>query len=191
MRQPRLCDGCPHLDMYAALALAIGDRPARLVTSDIGCYTLGALPPLRAIDTSVCMGASIGMARGAAEAGIRPVIAVIGDSTFLHSGIPPLIDAAAGDTDMTVVIFDNEVSGMTGGQSSALPSSRFAALVGGLGIDSRHLHVVRAHPRDLDRNAAILRDEIAHPGLSVVIGVRECVEAVRARKAAAAREAAS
>jgi indolepyruvate ferredoxin oxidoreductase alpha subunit len=174
--------------MYAALALALGDAAGRVVTSDIGCYTLGALPPLRAIDSSVCMGASIGMARGAAEAGVRPVVAVIGDSTFLHSGIPPLIDAVSHDTDMTVVILDNEVVAMTGGQPSALPSSRLEGLVRGIGVDARHLHVVRAHPRDLERNAAILRGEFAHRGLSVVIGVRECVEAARARKARTARE---
>ena len=68
------------------------------MTADIGCYTLGALPPYRAIESCVCMGASIGMAKGAADAGLRPVVAVIGDSTFLHSGVTPLMDAVADDT---------------------------------------------------------------------------------------------
>jgi indolepyruvate ferredoxin oxidoreductase, alpha subunit len=159
------------------------------VTSDIGCYTLGALPPYSAVHTCVCMGASIGMAKGAADAGVHPAVAVIGDSTFVHSGLTPLVDAIGANTNMTVIIADNEVVAMTGGQPSAVPSSRLRGLLLGLGVDPAHLHVLEAHPKHLARNAAVLKDEIAYPGLSVVVTVRECIETARTRKKDRAREA--
>jgi indolepyruvate ferredoxin oxidoreductase alpha subunit len=185
-RPPQLCAGCPHRDMYKALKLALGDDGPALVTSDVGCYTLGALPPYNAVETCVCMGASIGLARGASDAGFRPVVAVIGDSTFLHSGMTALLDAVAHDTDMTLLILDNEVVGMTGGQESLVPSSRMEPLLQGLGVPPDHLHVLPAHPRHVDEIAAVIRREVAHPGLSVIVGVRECVEAVRSKKQRAA-----
>ncbi|HOT62182.1 MAG TPA: indolepyruvate ferredoxin oxidoreductase subunit alpha, partial [Treponemataceae bacterium] len=112
-RPPQLCKGCPHGDSYAALNRAVEELNKRegkvssVVASDIGCYALGAVAPLKAIETIVCMGASIGMARGAAEAGYKHAFAVIGDSTFLHSGITGLIDAVAAKTPVTVIILDN------------------------------------------------------------------------------------
>ena len=181
-RPPQLCAGCPHGDMYTALKLALADAGPSLVTSDVGCYTLGALPPYNAIETCVCMGSSIGLAKGASDAGYRPVVAVIGDSTFVHSGMTALLDAIAEDTDMTLLIFDNEVVAMTGGQASVVPSSRMEPLLRGLGVPHDHLHLVRAHPRHVDAIAAVIRQEVAHPGLSVIVGVRECVEAARTRK---------
>jgi indolepyruvate ferredoxin oxidoreductase, alpha subunit len=181
-RLPRLCAGCPHSDMYHALNLALADEPRRLVTSDVGCYTLGALPPYDAIETCVSMGASVGLAKGAADAGFRPVVAVIGDSTFLHSGMTPLLDAVVADTDMTLLILDNEVVAMTGGQASVVPSSRMQPLLVGLGVNPDHLRIVRAHPRHVEEIAAVIRQEVAHHGLSVIVGVRECVEAARAGK---------
>ena len=129
------------------------------------------------------MGASIGMAKGASDAGFRPTVAVIGDSTFLHSGLSALMDAAASDTDMTLVILDNETVGMTGGQPTVLPSSRLQALVHALGIDPVHVHVLDAHPKHSRANADCLRDEIEHHGLSVVIMVRECIETAKLHKA--------
>ena len=184
-RPPQLCAGCPHLDSFHALQLAKEGLPDGLVASDIGCYTLAALPPLEAVESCVCMGASIGMAKGASDAGLRPSVAVIGDSTFLHSGVTPLMDAAAADTDMTVVILDNEVVAMTGAQPTLLPSSRLRPLVLGLGVDPDHCHVIDAHPRRTTQNAAVIRRELEHPGLSVIVAVRVCVEVARARKAAA------
>ena len=106
-RPPQLCQGCSHGDTLRALNQALKDHPKANIFSDIGCYTLGALPPYNAVDTCVCMGASVSMAKGASEVGIYPSIAVIGDSTFAHSGITPLLDAAAGNTDMTVIIVDS------------------------------------------------------------------------------------
>jgi indolepyruvate ferredoxin oxidoreductase alpha subunit len=182
-RPPQLCAGCPHIDTFNTLLKATQGLHAR-VTSDIGCYTLGALPPFNAVDSCVCMGASIGMARGAADAGYHPAIAVIGDSTFLHSGMTALLDAIVADTRMTLIIADNEVVAMTGGQRSAVPSSRIEALLRGLGVNAEHLHVLETHPRLVDRNAEILKREIEHPGLSVIVTVRECVETARDKKKA-------
>ena len=176
-RPPQLCKGCPHRDSYDALKIALKDFPQSVVASDIGCYTLGALPPYQVIESCVCMGASIGMARGASAAGIRPAIAVIGDSTFLHSGITGLIDAVAEDADMTVLILDNQAIAMTGAQPTALPSSSLENLVLGLGVKPEHFHVVEAHPKKVDALADVLRREMAHPGLSVVIAVRTCIPA--------------
>lgn len=189
-RPPQLCQGCPHTHAYRALQQALEGRHDSMVTSDIGCYTLGALPPLSVIESCVCMGASIGMARGAAEAGVHPVVAVIGDSTFLHSGMPALLDAVHAKANMTLLILDNQTVGMTGGQETILPSSELHGLVLGLGVDPDHCHVVDAHPRQVDKNAEILRHEIAHPGLSVVIAVRECKETAKRRARADAAAAA-
>jgi len=185
-RPPQLCDGCPHAHAYKALGQAIAGMPGAMVTADIGCYTLGALPPFSIIESCVCMGASIGMARGAADAGVRPVVAVIGDSTFLHSGVAPLMDAVAANADMTVLILDNETVGMTGAQDTAVPSSRLEAIARAAGVAPEHFHVVDAHPRRVDDNAAILRREFEHRGLSVVIARRECKVAAKRRARAGA-----
>jgi indolepyruvate ferredoxin oxidoreductase alpha subunit len=187
-RPPQLCDGCPHAFAYRALKKALEGSGGAAITGDIGCYTLGALAPYSAIESCVCMGASIGMAKGAAEAGMRPVIAVIGDSTFLHSGITPLMDAVAADTDMTVVILDNQAVAMTGGQAPVVTSSRLREIVAGLGVVPAHLHVVDAHPRRVRENAEVLRREIDRRGLSVVIASHECIQTARQRARAAPEE---
>ncbi|HVL68259.1 MAG TPA: thiamine pyrophosphate-dependent enzyme [Vicinamibacterales bacterium] len=189
-RTPQLCNGCPHIDTVRALKEALEGLPRQLVASDIGCYTLAALPPLAALDSCVCMGASIGMAKGASDAGLKPTVALIGDSTFLHSGLTPLLDAVAADTDMTVIIADNEVVGMTGGQPTLVGSSRLYPILIGLGVPAEHCHLIEAHPRYAVTNAELIRREIEHPGLSVIVAVRECVESVRARKARAPNEGA-
>ncbi len=180
-RPPQLCQGCPHGHAYNALKEALAGYGATMVTADIGCYTLGALPPWSAIESCVCMGASIGMARGAAEAGFSPVVAVIGDGTFMHSGVPGLVDAAAANANMTLIILDNQATAMTGVQDPLVPSSRLRDLVLGAGVDPAHLHVVDAHPRKVHENAAVLKGEMDHVGLSVVIAVRECKVAAKKR----------
>lgn len=185
-RPPQLCQGCPHGHSYHALQAALEGSSSPMVTADIGCYTLGALPPYQAIESCVCMGASIGMAKGAADAGVHPVVAVIGDSTFLHSGIGPLMDAAAADTNMTVLILDNETIGMTGTQEPVVPPSRLEALARATGVAAEHFHVVDAHPRRVQENAALLQRELAHRGLSVVIARRECKVAAKRHARAAA-----
>jgi len=125
-RPPVLCPGCPHRAAFYVL------RELRLtVTGDIGCYTLGVMPPLSSMDTTICMGASIGaaigMRRALPPAQANKVVAVIGDSTFVHSGVAPLIDAAYNRTDVVVVIMDNLTTAMTGHQGN--PAS---------GMDARH-----------------------------------------------------
>lgn len=184
-RPPQLCPGCPHRDSYNALKEALDGYELSIVNADIGCYTLGAAPPYQAIESCVCMGAAVGMAKGAADAGLHPVVAVIGDSTFLHSGVTPLMDAVAADTDMTLMILDNEAVGMTGAQHTVLPSSRIEPVVLGLGVDPDHCHVVEARPNKVGELVEVLRRELEHRGLSVVIPVRECIEHVRRRKSEA------
>jgi indolepyruvate ferredoxin oxidoreductase alpha subunit len=182
-RPPQLCAGCSHDDSFRALEAALGDRNGALVTSDIGCYTLGALPPHGIIESCVSMGASVGMAKGASEAGFRPVVAVIGDSTFLHSGITPLVDAVAAGTDMTLLILDNEAVAMTGAQPTMLSGGRLEKIVTGIGIAPEHCRVIEAHPKKIDEMTRVLREEIDFRGPSVVISRRECLEAARRRKA--------
>jgi indolepyruvate ferredoxin oxidoreductase alpha subunit len=178
-RPPQLCQGCPHADSYVALKEALSGHPSHAVTSDIGCYTLGALPPYEAIDSCVDMGASVGMARGAASAGIVPAVAVIGDSTFYHSGLTSLIDAVAHRTNLTLMILDNGTTGMTGAQPTIAPSARLRPLLEGAGIERGHIRVLRAHRNEHAANVAAIREELAYEGPSVVVMVRECLEAVK------------
>jgi indolepyruvate ferredoxin oxidoreductase alpha subunit len=181
-RPPQLCAGCPHGDTYTLIKNVIEGLDSYSVTADIGCYSLGAAPPYSIPETIVCMGASIGMAKGAAEAGVTHAFAVIGDSTFLHSGITPLIDAASHNTPMTLVILDNSTVAMTGTQETILPSSALVPLIKGLGVDPAHIITIEAHRKNEKENTAILRREAAYRGLSVIIASRECLEAARTRK---------
>ena len=180
-RPPQLCRGCPHGDSYAAINAAIAGYGAeeRAVLSDIGCYSLGASPPHSAIESIVCMGASISMARGAAEAGIKAVVAVIGDSTFLHSGLTAMVDAVSFNAPVTVVILDNSTVAMTGCQGTALPSSRLRPLLLGLGVEGAHIVELEPLPKNLKANTARLAAEIEYRGLSVVVFRRECLESIR------------
>ncbi len=180
-RPPQLCKGCPHADSFQALNQALEDFPDAQVFSDIGCYTLGALPPYQAVDTCVCMGASVSMAKGGADAGIYPSVAVIGDSTFAHSGITPLLDAAASQTDMTLVIVDNASVAMTGGQPTFLSGDKLLQIVRGAGVSPEHIRLLSPLPKNLQENTRVLKEEIAFRGLSVVVSVRECVQETRKR----------
>jgi indolepyruvate ferredoxin oxidoreductase alpha subunit len=181
MRPPRLCDGCPHICSYKALLDVLVPHGRGHVFSDIGCYTLGALPPFSAIDTCIDMGASVSAAKGAADAGLRPAVAVIGDSTFTHSGITPLLDAVWENTPMTVLVLDNETTGMTGGQaSSAL--GKIEQICVGLGVDPAHIRTLDPLPKQHDENVRVMGEEIAYEGLSVVIARRECIQTLRRKK---------
>ena len=181
-RPPQLCQGCPHADTYSALNEARESFDNSLVTSDIGCYSLGALPPYTAIETIICMGASIGSAKGAAEAGFGPVVSVIGDSTFLHSGVSPLIDAVSCGTPMTVIILDNGTVAMTGGQTTILPSSRLQKLLEGIGVEPEHILTINPLKKHHDENVEIIRKEMNYGGLSVIIALRECLETAKKKK---------
>ncbi|NLZ19484.1 MAG: indolepyruvate ferredoxin oxidoreductase [Bacteroidales bacterium] len=174
-RPPQLCQGCGHRDVYAALNRVVEEFPGARVFGDIGCYTLGALPPFRAIDSCVDMGASITMAKGAADAGLRPAIAVIGDSTFTHSGMTGLLDAVNDRSAITVIISDNLTTAMTGGQDSA-GTHKYEAICLALGVEREHLHVVVPLPANMEEITRILREEIAYEGVSVIIPQRECMQ---------------
>jgi indolepyruvate ferredoxin oxidoreductase alpha subunit len=187
-RPPQLCQGCPHADSYEAITKAVEcidprpNHPDVGINSDIGCYSLGAAPPYSVPESIVCMGASVGMAKGAADAGLTYSLAVIGDSTFIHSGIAGLIDAASADIPMTVIILDNSIVAMTGCQETMIPSEKLRALILGCGVGPEHILELEAKKQLIDENAARLRAEIEHRGLSVVVFKRECLEAFRRRK---------
>ncbi len=177
-RPPVLCPGCPHTSAYMVLRQA----EAR-VAGDIGCYTLATIEPLRAIDTCVAMGSSIANAVGMAKAGVeeRPIVATIGDSTFLHGGLPPLIDAVYNSADITVMLLDNHTVAMTGGQDHP-----------GTGKTLRGEKTHKVDYEDVCRSAGVkwvrtvdsydlaamhkaLREAIAFKGVSVIVSNRECV----------------
>jgi indolepyruvate ferredoxin oxidoreductase alpha subunit len=199
-RPPLLCPGCPHTGIYFVLN-TLGQRsrlleaartgpqePKIVVAGDIGCYTLGALPPLSVLDTTACMGAGIGQALGMEKAGIEsPVVAVIGDSTFLHAGIPGLIDAVYNKGRITVLILDNRTTAMTGHQEhpgtgvSAQGEPTFAvdieALVKGIGV--KDIKVIDAF--NVKELRAGLRDSLDRPEVSVIIVRGACAMQVRQR----------
>ncbi len=177
---PKMCTGCPHRGVFYIL-----NRLKFTVTGDIGCYTLAVLPPLNSIDTCVCMGASIGNAIGLSkvipEEDNKKVVAVIGDSTFIHSGITPLIDAVYNNSNITVIILDNETTAMTGGQDhpgtgitlkgNKTKALDFKKLCKAIGVSS----VKTVDPYNLDEvKAAILRAKEVN-GVSVVISKRKCI----------------
>jgi len=176
-RPPLLCPGCPHRGLFYALG-----KVHAVVTGDIGCYTLASLAPLKGMDSCVCMGASIGMAHGMDIAGSteRPIVAVIGDSTFAHSGLTGLLHMAYASSTGTVVILDNRTTAMTGHQGNpvngvfidgaAAPEVDLEALSLALGAA-----VVRTvDPHDLDATLAVLKEETAADHLSVVISKAPC-----------------
>ncbi len=183
MRPPSLCQGCGHRDVYEALNEIIATYPngrAR-VFSDIGCYTLGALAPFNAISSCVDMGASITMAKGAADAGLVPALAVIGDSTFSHSGITGLLDAVNENAPITVIISDNETTAMTGGQDSSA-TGRIEAICKGVGVQPEHIRVFVPLKKNYDEMLQIIREELDYNGVSVIIPRRECIQTLKRKK---------
>lgn len=177
-RPPALCQGCGHRDMYTALNEVLSEYSDARVFSDIGCYTLGFLPPYRAIHSVVDMGASITMAKGASDAGQHPSVAVIGDSTFTHSGMTGLLDAVNENSNITILISDNLTTGMTGGQDSA-GTGRLESICKGIGVPPEHVKVVIPLPKNTEEMKKIIRDEINHNGVSVIIPRRECIQTAR------------
>ena len=180
-RPPQLCQGCGHRDVYGALKEVITKYENARVFGDIGCYTLGALPPFQALASCVDMGASITMAKGAADAGLFPAIAVIGDSTFTHSGMTGLLDAVNENANITVIISDNLTTGMTGGQDSA-GLNKYEAICIGLGVDPQHVRVVVPMPKNMPEITRIIEEEINYNGVSVIIPRRECMQTLKRHK---------
>ncbi|HKK41056.1 MAG TPA: thiamine pyrophosphate-dependent enzyme [Bacteroidales bacterium] len=181
MRPPSFCKGCGHADMFNALIDAIKPYGPGRVFSDIGCYTLGALPPYNAINSCVDMGASVTMAIGAADAGLFPSVAVVGDSTFTHSGMTGLLDAVVKHSPVTVIISDNSTTGMTGGQQSQA-TGRLEQICSGLGVLPEHIRVLTPLRKNHDENVRIIREELAYSNVSVIIASRECIQTATRRK---------
>ncbi len=178
-RPPQLCEGCSHIDTYLALNEALKDKKKGGVMSDIGCYTLGALEPYNSINSCVDMGASITMAKGLADAGYEPAIAVIGDSTFTHSGITGLLDCVNSKSPVTIFILDNETTAMTGGQPSP-GHGKIELICKGLGVEEEHIRVITPLRRRHEENVKIIKEELAYKGVSVIIPRRMCI--VESRK---------
>jgi len=182
VRPPVLCPGCTHRSVYAVL------RRRRLAAlGDIGCYTLGALPPLLALDSCLCMGASVGMMAGFnAALGRKAAAAVIGDSTFFHSGVTPLIDAHYNESQGLVLVLDNRTTAMTGHQGhpgtggrpdgSEGPAVDIETLCAGVGV-----RCTTVDANDYDALDAAIAGEAETPGLGVVVARAPCILMTRAR----------
>ncbi|MGB6381620.1 MAG: indolepyruvate ferredoxin oxidoreductase subunit alpha, partial [Syntrophobacteria bacterium] len=181
-RPPNLCAGCPHRASYYAVNKALGDAAA-IYPTDIGCYTLGILPPLEAADFLLCMGSSVSSAGGFAKAQEEPVVAFIGDSTFFHSGITGLINAVHNDHNFILVILDNGTTAMTGQQphpgieltpeGRQTPKVDIEAVVRGCGVD----RVETVNPLQVDKTVAVLKEMLEdkqRPGVKVLISKSPC-----------------
>ena len=180
-RPPNLCPGCPHRGLFHVL----GKMKTTFVAGDIGCYTLSFMKPLEGLHSCVCMGASIGMAHGMSKAlgekGRGKVVGVIGDSTFIHSGITPLLNLAYNQGDAVIVICDNRTTAMTGMQEHPATGYTlqgikakemdFQALATVLGIDS--VRVI--DPYDLKNTRIVMKEELSRSGSSLVVSRRSCV----------------
>ena len=179
VRPPVLCPGCPHRGVFYGI-----NRLGLNVMGDIGCYTLAALAPLSAMDACLCMGASIGMAGGAERAQgkdfSRHTVAVLGDSTFIHSGITSLIDAVYNQETITVIILDNRITGMTGHQQNPAsgmdihnqpaPQLNIEKLVESCGVKD----IAIVDPFDLKATEKAIKDAVAREEVSVIIARRPC-----------------
>jgi indolepyruvate ferredoxin oxidoreductase, alpha subunit len=188
MRPPSFCKGCGHADMFNSLIEAVKPYGPGRVFSDIGCYTLGALPPYNAIYSCVDMGASVTMAVGAADAGLFPSVAVIGDSTFTHSGMTGLLDAVVKNSSVTIIISDNSTTGMTGGQKSQA-TGRIEQICEGIGVIRGHLKVIIPLRKNHEENVRIMKKEFEYKGVSVIIASRECIQtATKGKRSEASNE---
>ncbi|PKP13882.1 MAG: indolepyruvate ferredoxin oxidoreductase [Bacteroidetes bacterium HGW-Bacteroidetes-3] len=180
-RPPQLCVGCGHNDLFNAINALKNESATQQVFGDIGCSALGVLSPYESINTLIEMGSSITMAKGASDAGIHPAIAVIGDSTFTHSGMTGLLDAIIENTPITVIISDNSAIAMTGAQDSAA-SGRLISICKGLGMEEDHLKVITPLHKNLQENIDVIREEINYKGVSVIIAQRPCVQLPKEKK---------
>ncbi len=177
-RPPMLCVGCPHSDSYLALNEALAEYGRGHVFSDIGCYTLGFMPPYNAINACVDMGASITMAKGAADSGLFPAIAVIGDSTFAHSGLTGVLDCVFDKSNVVIVILDNSTTGMTGGQEYTA-FGKLEEICLGLGVEKEHIRTFVPFKKNYPEMIQIYKEEMAYNGVSVIIPRRECVQTLK------------
>lgn len=182
-RPPSFCKGCGHSDTFNAVIEALKPYKSDGVFSDIGCYTLAALPPYSIINSCVDMGASVTMAIGAADAGLHPSVAVIGDSTFTHSGMTGLLDAVVKNSPVTIIISDNSTTGMTGGQKSHA-TGRLEKICEGLGVAPQHIRVIIPLRKNHEENVRVMQEEFEYRDVSVIISTRECIQTASRRKKA-------
>ena len=184
-RPPVLCAGCGHRGVFYVL-----NKLKATVTGDIGCYTLGAFPPLNAMDTTICMGASIGNAAGMKKAGYKGrVAAVLGDSTFFHSGMTGILSALYNNTPVTTIVLDNRITGMTGHQENpgsgktlagdAAPVSKIAEIAKSMGYKK----VVTVPAEDLAELERVLIDAMDGDEAALVIAYAPCRIAAKLTKA--------
>ena len=177
-RPPNLCAGCPHRAMYYAIKQVYG--PDAVHPSDIGCYTLGILPPLKMADIVICMGASVGTSCGISKATDQKVVSFIGDSTFFHAGIPALINAVHNNHKFTLVILDNGTTAMTGNQPHpgvdtapmGVDTTQISieSLVRGCGVE----HVQVVNPMQIKKGVAAAQAAKDFDGISVIISKELC-----------------
>lgn len=169
-RAPMLCAGCPHRGSFYAFKRAAQGRDV-IFTGDIGCYTLGAAPPLQALDTCLCMGAGLGLAQGLVRVEPqRRVVAFIGDSTFFHAGLPALANAVHQRAQVTIAVLDNGTTAMTGHQPHPGLSIDIASVARGLGVET----ILEADPYNLEAATAAASQALAAPGPSLVLLRRPC-----------------
>ncbi len=180
-RPPNLCPGCPHRATYYSVKKVFGEEA--IYPSDIGCYTLGLLPPLRMADFLICMGSSVSTAGGFSKVLDRPVVAFIGDSTFFHGGLPGLVNAVSHDHRILLVILDNGTTAMTGHQphpgveltpqGKVEPKVNIEAVVRGFGIRK----IATVNPLQVKKTQEVLdrmRNDLQTPGVSVLISKSPC-----------------
>jgi indolepyruvate ferredoxin oxidoreductase alpha subunit len=177
VRPPVLCPGCAHRATFYAMKKA---APKGIYPSDIGCYTLGVVPPISAVDTCLCMGASIGFSCGLSEFVSEKVICSIGDSTFMHTGIPALVDAVYNQHTFVVVILDNETTAMTGHQPH--PGTGITGMgVKGTKVypeklaEAMGIHTDVVDPHDVENTVKIMKEAVNADELRVVIARRKCI----------------
>lgn len=191
MRPPNMCAGCPHRGLFYCLSKMKGV----FVSGDIGCYTLGALPPLAAMDSCVCMGAAVtvahGMDKALGEKGKGKIVGVLGDSTFIHSGVTGLINSVYNSSATTVIILDNRITAMTGHQHNpasgctikgeAANAIDFEKLCKAVGVK----RVTVVNPHDIDETRRVLKEDLEIPETTVIISRAPCAllpEVVRSKK---------
>lgn len=180
VRPPRLCDGCGHIDTFKVLNEALdnlGIKDPR-VFGDIGCYALGVQPQYNSLHTCVEMGASIGMALGAAYGEMSPAIGVLGDSTFFHSALPTLISVAKTQVNVNLVVLDNKSTAMTG-QQETIAEDILPEIAKGAGFKSEHIHTLIPLPKFHEKNVKKFEKILKHNGPDFVIFKRECVQSLR------------
>lgn len=192
-RPPTLCAGCPHRGLFAATKKAAGNTDV-IYCSDIGCYTLGVQPPFNAADFIICMGGGAGAAGGFSQCTDQKAIAFMGDSTFFHSGIPPLVNALFNNHKIVMVILDNRTTAMTGHQPNPGTGREFGGvntdpidiekLVRGVG--AKFVEVV--DPYDVKRAVQVMKDAIAYDGVAVVISKCPCPLELKKRKMLEAKQ---